>query len=312
MTGDVRMKFSGHETFPLRYGWLKKVVDALSNAPGPSEKNIFKSKEAISYLGVGKNMLSSMRHWALSCDVININNTEGFNIGEIGEFLFSESIGVDPYLEKPGSLWLLHWKLTSRLDRSTTWHFAYHHFARKSFDRQALVSEIKAFCLANGKMGVADKTLQRDADCFIKTYVLRPGKAGRFGEETLECPLTELRLASETFQKGIYEFQIGPKPSLPNAVFQYALREFAGRSAGKATFSLEQVTYDPGSPGRAFKLDENSVAARLADIDATSDGVFGWTETAGLRQVQRIRPEVEALELLSPAYARSPRKQKAA
>ena len=104
MTGDVRMKFSGHETFPLRYGWLKKVVDALSNAPGPSEKNIFKSKEAISYLGVGKNMLSSMRHWALSCDVININNTEGFNIGEIGEFLFSESIGVDPYLEKPGSL----------------------------------------------------------------------------------------------------------------------------------------------------------------------------------------------------------------
>ena len=26
---DYRPQFSGHETFPLRYGWLKKAFDAV-------------------------------------------------------------------------------------------------------------------------------------------------------------------------------------------------------------------------------------------------------------------------------------------
>ena len=26
---DYRPKLSGHETFPLRYGWLKKALDAV-------------------------------------------------------------------------------------------------------------------------------------------------------------------------------------------------------------------------------------------------------------------------------------------
>ena len=30
-----RPKLSGHETFPLRYGWLKKAYDALSDSREP-------------------------------------------------------------------------------------------------------------------------------------------------------------------------------------------------------------------------------------------------------------------------------------
>ena len=312
MSDEVRLQFSGHETFPLRYGWLKKVVDAISCKKSPQGDSIFASDEAISLFGVGRNMVSSMRHWAISGDVIRFKKEKGFYVSDIGNFLFSDSSGVDPYLENPASLWLLHWKLISRLDRSTTWHFAFHQFSRNLFDRQLLASEIGALCRENGQTKVADKTFQRDVECFLNTYVMRRGKNDRFGEETLECPLAELFLISETAQKGVFEFQIGPKPSLPDAVFNYALLEFAQHSGTGATLSLEHVTYDPGSPGRGFRLDENSVTDRLLGIEKSSKGAFVWSETAGLRQVHVKQTDLSPLELLKPAYAEAQRKAVAA
>lgn len=294
----LRLQFSGHETFPLRYGWLKKVVDVLENGVSSSGSNIFASDEAIALFGVGRNMVSSMRHWALSTQIMEFRKDKGFYLSDFGRFLFSDDGGIDPFLENLASLWLLHWKLASALERATTWHLAFHHFSRKSFDRDALVLEAKGFSLVRGQDQVATKTLQRDVDCFINSYVMRKSGRGRFGEETLECPLTELRLITETARKGVYEFHVGSKKSLPDAVFIYALKEFTESSVGETTFSLERVTYDPGSPGRAFKLDENSVADRLSRIEDISGGVFSWVETGGLRQVQLSQPKVKATGLL--------------
>jgi hypothetical protein len=53
--------FSGHETFVFRYTWLKKAVDAVSFDP-----RIFGQDDAIVTLGVGKNMVRSIRHWGLA------------------------------------------------------------------------------------------------------------------------------------------------------------------------------------------------------------------------------------------------------
>ena len=50
--------FSGHQTFPFRYTWLKKGVDAVTENP-----KIFSSENASVTLGVGKNMVNSIRHW---------------------------------------------------------------------------------------------------------------------------------------------------------------------------------------------------------------------------------------------------------
>ena len=60
MTGSGRVSFSGHETFSFRYSWLKKAVDATDADP-----HAFEAADAIVKLGVGKNMVSSIRHWGL-------------------------------------------------------------------------------------------------------------------------------------------------------------------------------------------------------------------------------------------------------
>ncbi|SVC57060.1 uncharacterized protein METZ01_LOCUS309914, partial [marine metagenome] len=109
--------FSGHETFPLKYGWLKKVYDAVASREihnGSDENpNLFKSDEAIAIFGVGKNMVISMKHWALSTGII-LEEKKGksiISVSDLGHFLFGKD-GRDPYMENPNTLWLLHWILT--------------------------------------------------------------------------------------------------------------------------------------------------------------------------------------------------------
>src|SRR5690606_38019485 len=68
---DYKPQFSGHETFPLRYGWLKKCYDRVAETePEPDNKSLCWGDDAIARFGVGKNMVSSMRHWATVAGII--------------------------------------------------------------------------------------------------------------------------------------------------------------------------------------------------------------------------------------------------
>ena len=64
-------QLSGHETFPIRYGWLKKVFDAVRDTESQDDnRQVFSGPDAIARFGVGKNMVSSMRHWATAARII--------------------------------------------------------------------------------------------------------------------------------------------------------------------------------------------------------------------------------------------------
>ena len=67
---DFKPSFSGHETFALRYGWLEKSFQAtVSNTENP-----FISEDSIAQFGVGRNMVSAIKHWALATGFLNAEN----------------------------------------------------------------------------------------------------------------------------------------------------------------------------------------------------------------------------------------------
>ncbi|HCQ6447948.1 TPA: DUF4007 family protein [Klebsiella pneumoniae] len=103
--------FSGHETFPLRHMWLKKVFDQATK-DGEIPKSTFADQKAIADFGVGKNMVASIRHWALACDVI-LENGDHFRIRRLAKEILSDD-GLDPYAESPSTAWLAHWQLAGR------------------------------------------------------------------------------------------------------------------------------------------------------------------------------------------------------
>lgn len=296
-----RGQFSGHETFPLRHLWLCKAYDAVCAHSSGAPHTLFSSPEAIVTFGVGKNMAQSIRHWALSCRVIEESGS-GYYPTDLGHYLFSrERGGRDPYMEDIATVWLVHWLLSGSPERTTTWYYAFNYFNAHKFERKDLVDPIQALC-ASRKWGRASAaTIKRDVECLIRSYVARADP--RFVEDAMEPVLAELGLI-RTDAGQAFEFRRGPKPSLPDGVFLFALSEFWDRRPGSSqTLSVEEIVFAPGSPGRVFKLDEFSVVERLAKIEDASRGRFMWSDTAGIRSVARRAREQDLTVFLDFAYA---------
>lgn len=298
---------AGHETFPCRYGWLKKCYDAVRVAEVISTEaaiSVFNSDHAIATFGVGKNMVASMRHWAIACGILDAfikgGRIESLTTSDLGHFIFGAG---DPFLEEPGSLWLLHWRLAAAPGRATTWYFAFSEFNDVIFTREALASRLMTRIdelRENGRINagrIARATVDRDAECFVRTYMSRPPKKG-ISEDGLESPFAELGLIAP-IGGGAMQFRRGPKPSLPDLVFVFALIEFwQSQFSTRGTLSIETIAHEPGSPGRLFLLDEESIAERLERISEVTSGALTWDEGAGLRQVT-ARVDIATIKPLS-------------
>jgi len=299
---DSRGQFAGHETFPLRLLWLKKAFDAIG---GGSESRTFQEHNAITRFGVGRNMAVSMRYWALASgfftEVDRIIAPTG-----LGLAILSDD-GLDPYLEQSSTIWLAHWHMASTPVMTTTAYYAFNLLNAIEFDPAMLLDQLMALVESNGWRATRG-TLKRDIEVFLRGYVRR---ADTLNEDAAEPLLAELALIREARLGGWYEFVRGPKPSLHDAIFAYALGQFWERSGGSNTLTAEQICYGAGSPGRVFKVDEDSVISRLMRLDDLTAGAWQWVDTAGLRQIQRTS-EFDPMTVLSLAYPRKPDRQIAA
>ena len=291
---DYRQQLSGHETFPLRYGWLKKAFDAVRETEGKDDgRSVFLDEDAIARFGVGKNMVASIRHWAVAAGIItdvpgNVATTT------LGRRLFDEE-GLDPYMEHPATSWLIHWHLCGRHDKTsktskTSWFWAFNYYPATFFERDTLVKSIDKLAKDRGWAHASNATIVRDVSCFVRTYVAQLPTGQASHEDALESPLTELGLIKQVGKRDGFRFVRGQKPSLGMGVFSYAVTEFwSDFSATAQTLSFEALAHEPGSPGRVFLLDENDVLDRLVDLEDASKGIYRWSETAGLKQVIRGR-----------------------
>jgi len=282
-------QFSGHETFPLRYGWLKKVYDRVAETAGdPDNRAACWDDSAIARFGVGKNMVSSMRHWAKATGIVEEPpGTNTVRPTPLGEMVFKPRGGFDPYMEHPATLWLIHWQLAAQPDK-TTWFWAFSHYPAITFERDKLAEKLGRLAKERQWTRVAMTTIKNDVACFIRTYVARQpsGKSGH--DDALECPLTELGLIKAVGRRDGFRFARGPKPSLTDGVFIYALLDFWIRySPNAATLAFETIAHAPGSPGRVFAFDENDLADRLTALGEITNGQLQWSESAGLKQVVR-------------------------
>lgn len=299
-----RLQFSGHETFPLRQLWLRKAYCAVAEGDGT---NVFAEESAIRKFGVGKNMVSAIRHWALACGVLVERPNGIIEGGALGEILFADR-GLDPYLERPATAWLVHWCLAGMAPRSTTWWWVFNRITTQTFNRETVVANLMDFA-AERRSRVSAMTLKRDVEVCLRCYLAR--RDGKEADDAAEPLLADLALISES-PSGTFQFRRGPKPTLPDALFAYALSQYwekrdAATGLGQNTLSFESIAHDYGSPGRVFKLDESSVAERLMSLEETTGGAFIWTDSAGLRQVSRPHGPIEladSMKLLRRAYGR--------
>ena len=289
-------KFSGHDTFPFRYAWLTKIVHYLETGNVKKikkfEKNIL---NVMVDFGVGINMVKSIRHWSVMTKVCDKN----FKLTDFGKLIFSKKNSLDPYLEKSETLWLLHWMLASD-QHLTTWFYVFNYHQSIIINREQLLNDILSVIKFSKWKGISPNTIKRDLDCFLRTYTVSH-KKGEVTEDSIECPLAELGLITSTYSKNEFEIQRGPKSSLTDKIFEFALNDYWSKQKNQI-ITFEKLMYDYGSPGKVFQLDEKSLDIYLEKLEASTRGGFQFNKGAGgLRQITKVK-NVSTTQLIKNCY----------
>lgn len=261
--------FARHETFHPRYGWFRKAYRSVAEDP-----RVFDAEDAPVRIGVGKNMVRAIRFWGLAAGLIEPDSGSRLRrkpIGRtpFGDRLFADS-GWDPWMEDPGTLWLLHWRLLSGRGRAArcqlpVWWLAFNEFHPIEFTDDDLEEAVAAQLEANAGWKTPHRSsVRKDVSALLRTYAPQERTKRTSIDDVLDCPLRELNLIRRATAPGRYRFILGTKPTLPSEVATAAALEYAAETVtGSKSIAVSRLTHDPGSPGKAFKLNETELLAAL-------------------------------------------------
>lgn len=298
--------FARHETFHPRYGWFRKAYAASAQDP-----YVFTGPDAPVTLGVGKNMVRSIRFWGLAAKVIvedpkSTSRTKGCVPTRFGHALFSE-FGWDPYMEDPGTLWLLHWMLLAPPSRLPVWWLAFNEFSAVEFTDSDLELSISTLLGAVSQWPTPSRSsIKKDLGALLRTYAPQERSSRSAIEDVLNCPLRELNLISKSVEPGRHRFTLGSKPTLPPAIATYAVLDWIARTnTGSSTATLSRLANDPGSPGRVFKLSEPELLALLQPCVASTDALTLTTATGVVQLAWTKEPAEIAPKLLNDYFGPS-------
>lgn len=281
MPSIERYIFSGHESFPCKTLWLKKGYDFIDG------KNNFNAADSVVKLGVGKNMVASIRYWLKTFGLVK----EG-SLTEVARFVFADNSGMDPYIEDLGTIWLLHYLLISSRE-ATLYNLLFTRFQRERrvFERQHIISFVKRYMAEKGKLKTYNEnTVKKDVAVLLQNYV-QPMKAQAM--EDYSTLLIDLDLIMTTDGKQ-YMFNQEGKRQLPPDILMYAILE--------EKKSDKSVDYDTlQNIGPMFCLNDMELIAALSLLQERYPDVIRYSDTAGLRQVQFLK-KVESMDVLRQYY----------
>ncbi|WP_455658409.1 DUF4007 family protein, partial [Phocaeicola sp.] len=185
---NIKYTFSGHESFPCKSLWLKKGYDFVKR-----ERN-FNAPNAVIDLGVGKNMVSSIRFWLKSFGLY-----DGKDLSELADYLFDEVAGRDKYMEDLATLWLLHFTIVTSGEATLyDWLFKGLQKERKEFDRAQVLSYVKRRLLENNKYSLFNEnTVKKDIGVLLLNYVIPQKASSNEDYSSLLLDLDLIRMDSD-------------------------------------------------------------------------------------------------------------------
>ena len=259
---------SGHESFPCKTLWLTKGYNFMIDGGN------FNASDAVVALGVGKNMVSSIRYWL---KVFGLSEQD--KPTKIAKYLFDGTDGVDKYIESLGTLWLLHYLLVSQRE-ATLYHIAFVQFQkeRKVFERDQLVSFVKRLMIDDRK----DKpfnanTTKKDVGVLLQNYA-QPYKAKSFEDySSLLIDLDLIRTEEEDNGKS-FAFNIEGKRKVPMEIFLYAILQEKGEDKSVSYDTLQEI-------GLMFCMTDAEVIDMVQSIGEAYSDYVQYSDNAGIRQL---------------------------
>lgn len=279
-----RPVFSGHETFQCRHLWLKKGYDFVKKGMS------FTADDAVVELGVGKNMVNSIRYWMRAFDLLGDND----ELTDFAHWLFSNK-GKDPYLEDDASLWLLHYNIV-RKGFATSYALIFNELRKErvEFNKNAFVKFIQNKFDSN----ISINSIGADFEVFIKLYV--GTESSKDKEDVVAGILPDLRLVRairrDKYQT-LYYIETNEKEELPEEVLLYAL--LADPEIGLSV-SLDSLERDYNSVGSIFAINRSGLVQKIESLSNKYDFLV-YKDDAGIRELQ-FKSKPDPFKILHDYY----------
>ena len=278
-----KLIFSGHETFHCKNMWLKKGYDFVENEGKFVD-------EACVDLGVGRNMVSSIRFWLKAFNIIDFNNEQAT---EIANFLFDEENGVDKYLENDTSLWILHYLLIIN-DYSSIYSIVFNDFRKlkPEFNKENFISYALGI-----ESGLNINTLGKDFGVFLRTYY---SKNEKDIEDSFSGILSDLELIHEIKKENTTKYTIynNKQEAIPIELILFIILE--NNDYGKS-ISFKNLYSDFNSVGSIFILSKEQLENKLIEISKKYKNIV-YSNDAGVKELQFKNDKPNSFDILRRCY----------
>lgn len=271
--------FSGHESFQCKTHWLKRGYDFIAQG------NNFNDDDAVVKLGVGKNMVSSIKYWMKSFGMLNQNN----QLTRIAYILLEDKNGRDPFFEDIGSLWLMHYKLVDE-DYATIYKktFIDFHRQRNEIDKIKLHNFIKRICFDSEYQNLYNEnTVRRDINVLLHNYC--DSSSNIEDSNSLLQPLNLIK----QIEKDEYCFNYTSQNKVPYDIFLYAL--VSRKESNSISFDLLQEL------ALIFCLTNNDLVDIVKQICFKYPTSIVFSDVAGIKELQ-FKRDFSQEEILDNYY----------
>lgn len=283
---QIKLTFSGHETFHCRHLWLKKGYDFVNKG------RKFSEEDAVVELGVGKNMVAAIAFWMKAFGLID---KEG-NLSDLAKYILDDK-GKDPYLEDEATLWLLHYQLVTQ-GIASTYSLIFNEFRREKieFTKDNFISFVLRKAEELKLTQINKNTLSTDFDVLAKMYIRTDAQA-KDKEDTFSGLLTELNMIQEEKRKVndkqevFFSIAADDKTEIPDEVLLYGILD---KGTFDKSISLYTIEQEKDQVGSVFAIGRNGLVNKMESLTTNSKyKKYGmvFNDHAGIKELQfKVKP----------------------
>lgn len=279
--------FSGHESFQCRQLWLKKGYDFVLN-----NKN-FNDEDAVVHLGVGKNMVSSIRFWMKAFNILTLDD----KLTDFGRNLLDDN-GYDPFLEDEASLWLLHYQLV-KTGLASSYSILFNEFRREKieFTKENYTGFIKRKSESQKSFSFNEKTILEDFSVLCKMYVSTSKDAK---EDSFSGLLTDLGILKSLprNKEDLYSIENSERKELPDEVILFALLDNENHGD---SISFNNIENDFNGIGSLFAINRIGLLNKIESLTKKYPFIV-FNDQAGIKEIQ-FKKKPSAYKILEKYYA---------
>lgn len=291
MKEGICMGYSQHQSFYLRDRWLSKAIKNIEE-----NNSFFFKKDAFEKVGLGKNMVQSLKHWIIATKLfeeVKDNSEKYHQITPLGVFIKEKDRAIKYF----NSAALLHHSLATNKEISTAWYWFFNVYNETVFTREEVLEELTNWVQKREKRVISENSLKRDIDCLIKLYTT--GGSVSDPEEVILSPLYKLGLLEE--RNGVLYKKEAKLDKSNLLLIGYTLLKYS-EVRNITSVSIDDLVHKEGLLGKIFNMKRSSIVTLISYWTEHEEYPAVFTRTNNLDTLRL--PDVSPEKFINYEYGR--------